>query len=195
MKDMNSIRFLIILCTWVSLACGFGRSRSICCRRTVTRNIFIAKVKKDLDEGYFNIGGEETNKSLPAEFPFVDGNEISSSYTDEDIRRVQNVMLLAFDNLQDFEIREMNEKIFRGMTTEHVNCQSNLNRIALQVEALQNAVNQYETLPFGTIEYMQDQYRSLLSQVRMYGKDAEWFTSSGDIVPLQDRGFKFPWSR
>jgi len=112
--------------------------------------------------------------------------------------RVLDILLAAFDYLQDFEVRDMTERIYEGTTADHVNCQTNLSRLASRIATLQLEADRGEALPFGTMEYLQDNYRSALSEVRMYGKDAEWFLPGGGLVPREERGFKmppWPWQR
>lgn len=119
--------------------------------------------------------------------------------TPDDKRRVQAQLLRAFDNLQDFEVRDMAQLIFLGSTAEHLACQRNLLRITRQCEELQAAAANPERLPLGQIEYMEDMYRSLLSELRMYGKDADFFLPDGSVVEASQRGFlanlKWPWSK
>lgn len=152
----------------------------------------------DDDAGYFRLpdsGGDDT-KSL--EF-IQEELEAPNPSIMRDKQRVLSALLKAFDNLQDFEIRDMNELIFLGKTAEHLRCQQNLLRLTRQCEELQAAVNDPSELPFGQIEYMEDAYRSLMSELRMYAKDADFFLPSGGVVEPSQRGFaariKWPWAK
>jgi len=109
-------------------------------------------------------------------------------YTIGDREGVLQILLLAFDSLQDFEIREMADLIFCGSSADHVRCQSNLVRLAGVVKALQETANREDELPFGAMEYLQDQYRAVMSEARMYGKDADFFRRDGGVVPPSERG-------
>lgn len=145
------------------------------------------------DDGVFLLPGSDG----PVESGGSD-DEIRKA-TPDDKRRVQAQLLRAFDNLQDFEVRDMAQLIFLGSTAEHLACQRNLLRITRQCEELQAAAANPERLPLGQIEYMEDMYRSLLSELRMYGKDADFFLPNGSIVEASQRGFlaklKWPWSK
>lgn len=119
--------------------------------------------------------------------------------TRDDALRVEKQMLLAFDNRQDFEIRDMAQRIFTGSTPEHRVCQRSLLRVTRQMEQLQAAALDPDTLSLGQLEYMEDAYRSLLSELRVHGNDADFFRADGSFIDPAERGFlanvKWPWSK
>jgi len=144
------------------------------------------------DEGVFRLPDSDDLANSLSDLTPPSSN--APSWTQEDMSLVEDAMLRAFDNLQDFEIRNMHFLIFLGKTEEHRDCQMNLTILARRIGLLQSEVNKRDELPFGVLESLQDDYRSTISQVRMWAKQAEFFTETGAYVePSARGGFRWPW--
>lgn len=179
----TAMLLLLLLCAYLIITKGFVLRPSL--RRPGSHCLV-----KD-EEGVFRLpdNNDDANSSTRELTP----PSRDAPWTKEEMLLVEDAMLRAFDNLQDFEIRKMHFLIFRGNTDEHINVQQNLASLARRIALLQAEVNRIDELPFGVMESLQDDYRSTISQVRMYGKQAEFFLESGDVVEPSERGFRWPW--
>lgn len=175
---------LFILCSCL-LTSGFNL------RPALRRPKPLGMGSKD-DEGVFRLPDSDDFSNSLSDLTPPSSN--APSWTQEDMSLVEDAMLRAFDNLQDFEIRNMHFLIFLGQTEEHRVCQINLLDAAQRIALLQAEVNKIDELPFGVLESLQDDYRSTISQVRMWAKQAEFFTETGQYVePSARGGFRWPW--
>lgn len=167
------------------------------CRGSIHRRTMVAS---PADDGVFKLPGsdERPDRSGGSGGSQEDFDD-EEPPTRDDALRVEGQLLRAFDNRQDFEIRDMAQRIFTGSTPAHRACQRSLLRVTRQMEQLQAAAQNPDSLPLGQIEYMEDAYRSLLSELRMYGNDADFFRADGSFVEPAERGFlanvKWPWSK
>jgi len=181
----TAMLLLLLLCACLIMTKGFVLRPSL--RRPGSHCLG----SKD-EEGVFRL--PDNNDDANSSSRELTSPSRDTPWTEEEMLLVEDAMLRAFDNLQDFEIRKMHFLIFRGNTDEHINVQQNLASLARRMALLQAEVNRIDELPFGVMESLQDDYRSTISQVRMYGKQAEFFLESGDVVEPSERGgFRWPW--
>ena len=98
--------------------------------------------------------------------------------------RLYRQLLFAFDNYQEIEIKQMTSKILK-MPFQL----SKLLQLMTIAEDIENSAEQNG----GFDEYMYDALRTVRSQIRMYGKDAE-LGEDYQVAPVKGR-FIWPWER
>jgi len=94
-------------------------------------------------------------------------------------------LLLSFDNLQRWEIEDMNHRIWLGTSEDHIKTQGALMRLTAQAEALIDLGRRRGSL---ASDEVQEELRVFRSRVRMVGKDAERYGQAGEVLPLPTFG-------
>lgn len=151
----------------------------------------------DLDDtektGYFQLPQRDNQGDYP--FPLL-SRSYEDTYTElpEDLsiddamkKRLCRQLLFAFDNYQEPEIIQMSQKILK---------------MPAQLKKLLQLTNRAEEIEAaaeeggGFDEYLYDALRSTRSEIRMYGKDVDFFDDDGkDIRGTDKDGFHWPWER
>jgi hypothetical protein len=102
-------------------------------------------------------------------------------------RRLYRQLLFAFDNYQESEIMEMCKKILQ-MPSQL----SKILQLTIRAEDIEAAAEKGG----GFDEYLYDALRTTRSEIRMYGKDVEFFDDEGKDIRGSSSGPSFwPWGR
>lgn len=152
-----------------------------------------ASREEDIEPGYFTL----TDQSNGDSFAYTgDGIsfDLNGQFADSEVQRlVVKQMVYAFDNLPVFEVQSMFKRLWKGAINNgpyQYSCIKliELSKIASEIEdeyvRRQDKGQEYEDLT--------DNIRVLRSQIRMYGKDAEFYDDDGNYnIPK----FTWPWMR
>eukprot|EP01041_Mallomonas_annulata_P005957 gene5957-12026_t len=154
----------------------------------------------DDEIGYFRLPSESDNEKetepgirIPAELDPED----SYQFYDKDIEaRVLRQMELAFDNLPLFEVKDMFGRLWLAGSRGGPMRDSCLRLIKFTVDAeeIENEAERREasTSAYNGMDELYDAIRVVRSNIRMYGKDADFCSASGEYKPVE---FKWPWEK
>lgn len=102
-------------------------------------------------------------------------------------RRLYRQLLFAFDNYQESEIMEMSKKILQ-MPSQL----AKILQLTIRAEDIEAAAEKGG----GFDEYLYDALRTTRSEIRMYGKDVEFFDDEGkDLRGISSGPSFWPWGR
>ena len=183
---MFTLRFLVF-CVLLLSAVSFSFDRTILINSCMKRSTFIRLAAlndpaADNDDdssstGYFRLPNDENNQDVfPLDNYFLekDGQGKQSKQNDvNDATTRQSVLRqleFAFDNYQPWEVIEMSEKLYK-MPEQF----SKIRELCLRLDSLEAMA---ETQ--GWSENMVDVLRSTRSEIRMYGKDTEFYDFEGN---------------
>lgn len=143
--------------------------------------------------GYFQlpeIDSISANKSREQLRPYEDNEDAASDSEKVDEatkRRLYRQLQFAFDNYQEFEIMQMSKKILL-MPSQL----SKIIQLTIRAEDIEAAAEKGG----GFDEYLYDALRTTRSEIRMYGKDVEFFDDEGNDLRGLPSGPPFwPWGR
>ena len=143
--------------------------------------------------GYFQLpeidsSSAYTSREYSSSYEDNDGPALNSEKIDEITKkRLYRQLLFAFDNYQESEIMDMSVKILQ-MPSQL----SKILQLTIKAESIEAAAEKAG----GFDEYLYDALRTTRSEIRMYGKDVEFFDDDGNDL----RGFPsapsfWPWNR
>jgi len=101
-------------------------------------------------------------------------------------------MVDAFDNLPESEVVDMGRRIFLGKTENHQRTQNALFNLSQQAEDIRSLAIERSNSGYA-YDDLEEAIRVVRSQIRMYGKDADFYTSTGDFEPPIP--FAWPWEK
>lgn len=167
------------------------------------------------DMGYFRLPGESLiDSSMQGEMTeFIVDVEAGYVRVPVDKRkgdmrsRVLRQMYFAFDNLREEEVECMYSKLTcnnEETLIERSDIMSKIVELSKRAEDIEDIVYKEANLrgsSYNQFDELADAIRSLRSEIRMYGKDADKYNELGEkqavISPLQKAisDLKFPWQR
>ena len=129
----------------------------------------------DSSTGYFRLPNEESSQDLDNYFLDDGENNMQSKQkptnVDDDTRKsILRQLEFAFDNYQPWEVIEMSEKLYK-MPEQF----TKIRELCLRLDSLE-AIAETQ----GWSENMVDVLRSTRSEIRMYGKDTEFYDFEGN---------------
>ena len=120
---------------------------------------------------------EDNYNEMPDDLPIDDATK----------KRLFRQLLFAFDNYQEPEIIQISQKILK-MPAQL----KKLLQLTIRAEKIEAAAEEGG----GFDEYLYDALRSTRSEIRMYGKDAEFYDDDGKDIRGTDKDrFFWPWER
>lgn len=127
----------------------------------------------DENTGFFRLPERGNAGNNEVSFPEIDYEGEQEDLPADDLtkNRVYRQLLFAFDNYQEWEIREMNQKI-QKMPLQF----QKLLLLTVTAEQIEAAAEKEG----GFDEYLYDSLRTCRSSIRMWGKDAEFFDMDGN---------------
>ena len=192
----------LILClpAWFDIGSGLATFQIVFANKARCRQKFHARVDRmhslqaatedPENTGFFRLPevsrGKGSLRSIDMEsFNELD-DEIERSVQLDNLTtgRLYRQLLFAFDNYQESEIKQMTSMILK-MPFQL----SKLLQLMKIAEDIENSAEQNG----GFDEYMYDALRTVRSQIRMYGKDAE-LGEDYQVAPVKKR-FIWPWER
>lgn len=189
---------ILIFAVSLSATSGFTKSNEVPSRKhnkNVDRLSKCLQAKPDDAEltGYFQlpeIDSSSAYKSREKLRPYEDDEDTASDSEKVDEatkRRLYRQLLFAFDNYQEFEIMKMSKKILL-MPSQL----AKLIQLTIRAEDIEAAAEKGG----GFDEYLYDALRTTRSEIRMYGKDVEFFDDEGkDLRGLPSGPPFWPWGR
>lgn len=138
--------------------------------------------------GYFKLPQmPQSTSDFPTPFgseSYADADEMPEGLIvdDKTKKRLLRQLMFAFDNYQEPEIIEMSKKILK--MPSQLSKLLKLTTIAEEIEAAAEEGGGFD-------EYLYDALRSTRSQIRMYGKDVEFYDDDGKNI---ERTF-WPWEK
>ena len=143
--------------------------------------------------GYFRLPKIDSSTRYPSPFDSGSYDDTDDMMPDvvpidsETKRRLLRQLMFAFDNYREPEIIDMSKRLFKMPSQLKKLLQ--LTTIAEEIEAAAEAGGGFD-------EYLYDALRSTRSEIRMYGKDAEFFDEEGRDIRGTDQEYSFwPWER
>ena len=175
----------------------FSRSSLVIAKQHIRTSL--SSEKPDTAAGYFKLSeaGKTTKDFTPSEEQELPSS--SSNLKDRVLRQLVN----AFDNLPEWEV----EIMYRKLTAPSSSSQSSIDRSYIVgrlvdlTKIAEDIEDEAERRGGSNIEDLSDNIRTIRSQLRMYGKDADFYDDQGERVEYNSalsrafRDMKWPWAK